>query len=99
MHDTLQRLRGILVLDFGLAPERLVPEATLDALGLDSLRTVELMWLVEEAFGLTLTAEAVPLQTLADVTRYINRLLLRQDREPGTPTAPAPATARSAPTA
>ena len=98
MSTTFERLSQILTREYGLAPERLGPRVALDALGLDSLRAVELMWLVEEAFDLKLTAEPVQLKTLADVTGFIDRLLLQQGRVPAAAGAPvkAPASAQSA---
>lgn len=78
MNTTFERLSQILIQEYRLEPHQLGPEVALDALGLDSLRTVELMWLVEEAFALKLPTEPVTLQTMGDVTRFIDRLLLRQ---------------------
>ena len=103
MSTTFERLSQILTREYGLAPERLGPRVALDALGLDSLRAVELMWLVEEAFDLQLTAEPVQLKTLADVTGFIDALLLQQGRVPVSAgagaSAKAPAVAQSAPRA
>jgi len=75
---TLERLQAILVRDYRLAPEALVAEAPLESLGIDSLGVAELLFNVEDEFGIVLPAEPVQLPTLADVVRYIDELVAAQ---------------------
>jgi len=75
---TLERLQAILVRDYRLAPETLVAEAPLESLGIDSLGVAELLFNVEDEFGIALPAEPVQLPTLADVVRYIDELVAAQ---------------------
>ncbi len=75
MTATFERLKTILLRDYKLAPETLTPDAPLDALGIDSLGTVELLWNVEDEFKIKLPAEPVNLPTLGDVVRYIDTLM------------------------
>ena len=75
---TLERLRTILVRDYKLAPDVLVPEAPLESLGIDSLGAAELLFNVEDEFGITLPPEPVQLPTLGDVVRYIDQLVAEQ---------------------
>ena len=75
---TLERLRTILVRDYKLAPDVLVPEAPLESLGIDSLGAAELLFNVEDAFGITLPPEPVQLPTIGDVVDYIDRLIAAQ---------------------
>lgn len=84
---TLERLRAILVRDYKLAPEALVPEAPLESLGIDSLGVAELLFNVEDEFGITLPPEPVQLPTIGDVVAYIDGLVVAQRG------APAPAEA------
>ena len=72
---TLERLRTILVRDYKLAPEALAPEAPLESLGIDSLGAAELLFNVEDEFGITLPPEPVQLPTIGDVVDYIDRLI------------------------
>ena len=75
---TLERLRTILVRDYKLAPDVLVPEAPLESLGIDSLGAAELLFNVEDEFGITLPPEPVQLPTIGDVVDYIDRLIAAQ---------------------
>lgn len=95
--STIDILRGILERDHALPAERLVPEATLDDLGLDSLATIEMLWNVEEEFGIEVPSEPVPLETLGDVAGYVDSLVAAQSapgdavaEEAGTASGPAP---------
>jgi acyl carrier protein len=79
---TLERLRAILVRDYKLAPEALSPDAPLESLGIDSLGVAELLFNVEDEFGITLPPEPVQLPTIGDVVDYIDRLVIAQRGEP-----------------
>ena len=78
MTTTLERLRAILVRDYRLDPEALVPEAPLEGLGIDSLGVAELLFNVEDEFSIALPPEPVQLPTLGDVVRYIDQLVAEQ---------------------
>jgi acyl carrier protein len=95
MSSTFERLSGILIKDYRLAPDRLTPDAPLESLGIDSLGTVELLWSVEEAFQIKLPSDPVDLPTLGDVVRFVDELIARQGlvsprAPPGTPAFQAP---------
>ena len=53
--DSLDLIREFLHDRLGVAPEQVVPEATLAALGVDSLMMLELMFEFEDRFGITLS--------------------------------------------
>jgi acyl carrier protein len=74
--NTLETLQSILIKEFKRTPEQLRPEATLADLGIDSLDLVDLMFKIEDRFGLKIKDE-VPrdLLTLGDVAAYIDGLL------------------------
>lgn len=78
MPSTFETLRAILVRDYKLAPEALTLDAALDGLGIDSLGVAELLFNVEDEFGLTLPPEPVELPTIADVVLYIDDLIAAQ---------------------
>ena len=104
MSTTLDRLGTILVRDYGVAADRVTPEAALDSLGVDSLGTVELLWTVEDEFKIKLPTEPVELPTLADVVAYIDAAMASKGGasngvEPAPKSAdPAAPTASTAPT-
>lgn len=78
MSDTFERLSVILHKDYAITPEQLNMNSALDGLGIDSLGLVELLFTVEEVFGLRLPSEPVPLQNVGDVVRYIDQLRAEQ---------------------
>lgn len=92
MDTTLERLSALLLRDYPLRPEQLVPDAPLDSLGIDSLGTVELLWSVEEAFQIQLPQDPPTLHTLGDVVFYVDDLVARQHaaRAASPHEAPAP---------
>jgi acyl carrier protein len=74
--STLQTLQDILVRDYTLTQERVVPEAVLSSLGLDSLSVLELMFKIEDRFQLKITGDTpTDLVTVSDVVHYIDGLI------------------------
>ena len=76
---TLERLKAMLARDFSLDPGILTPEATLEGLDIDSLRLIEIFFSIEEAFGITVTAEQAEIRarvhTLGDLAGYVDELV------------------------
>lgn len=91
MTTTFERLSAILVNDYKLEPERLLLDAPLESLGIDSLGTVELLWNVEDAFRIKLPSEPVELATLGDVVRFVDDLVARQGAATSAGLTPQPA--------
>lgn len=78
MTTTFKHLCAILVRDYKLDPVLLTLDAPLEALGIDSLGTAELLFNVEDEFHITLAPDAVQLMTLGDVVRFIDELVALQ---------------------
>ena len=78
MTTTLEGLRAILVKDYQLDPAVVTLDAALEGLGIDSLGVAELMFTVEDQFGVRLSADSVPLTTVGDVVRHIDELTAMQ---------------------
>ena len=77
--STLQTLQDILVRDYTLTREAVVPEAVLSSLGMDSLSVLELMFKIEDRFHLKITGDTpTDLITVSDVVIYIDGLLASQ---------------------
>ena len=76
---TLERLQEMLARDFDLAREALLPEATLESLDIDSLRMIEILFSVEDAFAISVPAEPAEIRarvrTLGDLAGYIDELV------------------------
>lgn len=60
---------------FGIDPEKLLPEATLESLGLDSLAVIEFMFQIEDKFGIQIPDQANPPRTLGEMVQLIEPLL------------------------
>ena len=77
--STLEKLRALLVSDFDVPLERLERDARLEDLEIDSLRLIEIVFSVEEAFGITVPAEQSELRTrlatFGDLVDYIDSLV------------------------
>ena len=77
--STLERLRALLARDFEIAPDALRPDATLEALEIDSLRMIEILFCVEEEFEIAVPAEhaelKAKLKTLGDLATYLDGLV------------------------
>jgi acyl carrier protein len=82
---TEERLRDLLHRDFGIAREALQPVATLESLDIDSLRMIEIVFCVEEAFGIAVPADSSELKarlaTFGDLAAYIDELQAGAPRE------------------
>jgi acyl carrier protein len=76
---TLERLQAMLARDFELDPAVLTSEATLEGLEIDSLRLIEIFFSIEEAFGITVSAEQSEIRarvrTLGDLAGYVDELV------------------------
>jgi acyl carrier protein len=75
---TLERLTRILVENYKVDPARLTLDEPLAALGIDSLGMVELMFMIEDEFGVKLPPDAEALPTLGEAVRYVDGLLAGQ---------------------
>jgi len=78
LDDTEKRIRALLVKDFKLDPATLTLDARLDELGVDSIGMAELVFNVEDEFGLKLPDVAVQLATFGEVVRFIDEALADQ---------------------
>ena len=81
--STGERLSKLLQRDFGIAGEALRADATLESLDIDSLRMIEILFGIEEAFGITVTAEQAEIRarvhTLGDLAAYVDELLAARE--------------------
>lgn len=84
--STFERLGKLLARDFDLDPARLQADATLESLEIDSLRMIEILFTVEEEFGVTVPADHAELKarlaTLGDLAGYIEGLVAAKPATP-----------------
>jgi len=70
----LELLRKIMVREFDLEPERILPTSTLEDLDLDSIDAVDLAIAIEEELGYRFTTNDMEaFETLADVVDVVSR--------------------------
>ena len=80
--STLDKLQNILMRDYKVSAEQLSPDAQISALGIDSLGVIELMFQIEDQFGITLADDdSTAFVTIDDVVRHVDQLL--QVQRPG----------------
>lgn len=75
MTATYDWLCKMLAAEYKIDPSRLAPDAPLEDLGIDSLGMAELLFNVEDEFGITLPPEPVKLPTVGHVVRFIDALI------------------------
>lgn len=75
MAETYDWLCKMLESEYSIDPSRLAPDASLQDLGIDSLGMAELLFNVEDEFGITLPPEHVDLPTVGHVVRFIDALI------------------------
>ncbi|MES2978477.1 MAG: phosphopantetheine-binding protein [Pseudomonadota bacterium] len=83
--NTYERLCAILAKDYKLTPEQLTPDAPLESLGIDSLGVADLLFNVEDEFGISLPPEPVQLETVGEVAAFIDRLIAAPASFDGSP--------------
>jgi len=73
--NTLNRIRQFFAHRYGLAEEEVQASTTLDRLGIDSLAALELMFELEDQFGIRLEADSRGIRTVADLVAVVDRQL------------------------
>lgn len=76
--STLERLRTLLQRELEVPADSLQPEVTLESLGIDSLRMIEIVFTIEDEFKVAVRAEPAELRerlkTLGDLAAYVDEL-------------------------
>jgi len=72
--DSLGLIREFLHNRLGVPAERVVADAALVSLGVDSLMMLELMFEFEDRFGITLSKDLKSPKTVGDMTALMDRL-------------------------
>ncbi|MEO8938594.1 MAG: acyl carrier protein [Burkholderiaceae bacterium] len=76
--NTYDELIELLSPEFHLDRNAIEPDKDLADYGMDSLTVVELMFVVEEHFGIDLPSDVTAFKTLSDLAAVIDRLRLAQ---------------------
>lgn len=78
---TLETVQEMLIAEFDLAAEQVVPGAKLVDLGIDSLATLEFLFKLEDRFKLDLNNDPTPVETVAAIADEVDRLLAQKAAE------------------
>lgn len=76
--DTLARIRKLCKEKLDIKEDMLVPDATLDSLGLDSLDKIEFLFSLEEEFKIKIPDRDITIVTLGDVVTAVDKLIAEQ---------------------
>ena len=79
MTTTFETMKRIIVKDYELAPERLMPDTPLADIELDSLAITELIFALEDEFNVVAKTNGQGMQTLGDIAAYIDQLISERD--------------------
>jgi len=80
--STLEALQSLLAEEFRVDRAQIEPDTELAALGVDSLDMLDLMFKIEDRFGLKIQDDTPPsMRTLNDVVLYVDSLLARPSGE------------------
>ena len=90
MPTTYERLRDILVKDYGVKSDAIAPETQLENLGVDSLGLADLLFTIEDEFKVTVSRDPVKLVSVAEVGDYIDRLIVEQSLAAAAVPVPVP---------
>ncbi|NDU79820.1 MAG: acyl carrier protein [Ferrovum sp.] len=85
MSTSLPTIQKMLKEEFGLSDEQVQPESELAALGVDSLSTIEFMFMLEEKFDLQMTGEPVMIKTVGEIAREVDAILAKNGETELTP--------------
>ena len=72
--------------EFGLEASQVGSDAKLEDLGVDSLATIEFMFLLEDKFNLRMSDNPVAVKTVGDIAREIDLLIAQQQAASNAPT-------------
>lgn len=76
--ETLRnKLKEMISEEFKIPQERLTPDVTMEALGIDSLSLIDFMFDAEDKLGIEMPDSRTPLLTLGDVFAEIDKATLK----------------------
>ena len=79
----LEVLRELVQSNFGVAGERLQIDAALRDVGIDSFQFIELVFLAEERFGVSVDLSKLELRTVRDVVSALAQLIAAMESTEG----------------
>ncbi len=80
--NTLSTVQQLIATEAEVKLEDLDPGRPLEELGVDSLTVLEVMFKIEDTFGVKMPDERVPIRTLQDIADLVDRLVAEQPARP-----------------
>ena len=80
--DTLKAIQQLIAAEAEVKPEDLDPGRPLDELGIDSLSVLQVMFEIEDTFGIKMPDERVPIRTVQDIADIVDRLVAEKATGP-----------------
>ncbi len=75
---TLEKIKNLFINKFDYSEEVLIPEATLENLGLDSLDKIEFLFALEDEFKIQIPESELKIETLQEFVNLVERLVAEQ---------------------
>ena len=77
--STLDTVQQIIADELELKASDLDPVGRVEELGIDSLGVIEVMFKLEDSFGVKMPDERVPIRTVQDIADLVDRLMSERD--------------------
>ena len=75
---TFERIKRLFLDNYDFSEEHLIPEATIQSIGLDSLDKIEFLFALEKEFDIKIPDREVELTSLQDIITVVERLVAEQ---------------------
>jgi acyl carrier protein len=75
---TLEIVQEMLMVEFELTPEQVQPGSKLTDLGVDSLATIEFLFLLEDRFKVDLNNNPAPIESVGDIAVEVDRQVAKK---------------------
>lgn len=73
--EVLDRIKTLLCDRFGIEPDQVAGETRLNDIGIDSFALIELLFLAEEHYKISIPVEDLDITTVSDLVRLVERRL------------------------
>jgi acyl carrier protein len=79
--STFDRIKKLFVEYYDFPEDRLLPAATIESIGLDSLDKIEFLFALEKEFNIKIPDHEVTLISLQDIITVVERLVTEQHNQ------------------
>jgi acyl carrier protein len=76
--NTFDRIKKLFKENYDFPESRLLPEATIESIGLDSLDKIEFLFALEKEFSIKIPDREVKINSIQDMITVVERLVIEQ---------------------